>query len=494
MSQNPEQFNADQARAPLPRLTRASFSPNAAEDADSLEEPVREELDESPRIKPALPVARRPVPVTPKVDAGARDPRPASPPSLARRPIEPAPRTTGQRYQPTPPVGPLATPRPELRSAGVSPVVHPERNERGEVKPPAVSGAPRMENKPIAPVPVSLPAGIQRGFPRPQPGSNGVRPNPAPAPRPISPMPGLSRPEPERVAVEDETERAAGPAYPPSLAPVPAVPIDSPKESAAAAVVQPAPPVALPPARPSFLEEVLDRLANPPAKTALLGICDDQLPVLIDLNDPAPGALLAVSDDDLLRQRLLRTLVQTSAALNSPRSVQFIIFSANPAEWQEWVESQEIMRHCLSIERLTPAGEEAPLAGSPERWLLKLSSWADQRRSGGTSGPAVVLIVDDLQAAAAMEYDARVNFDWLLKEGPAVSIWPVAGLRAARAKEMTRWVRLFKTRILGPAEDAGVLKQFSAGAEVQVEPAQFAVRVQDSWLKFRLPILPSEVY
>ena len=55
-------------------------------------------------------------------------------------------------------------------------------------------------------------------------------------------------------------------------------------------------------------------------------------------------------------------------------------------------------------------------------------------------------------------------------------------------------VRLFKTRILGPAEDAGVLKQFSAGAEVQVEPAQFAVRVQDSWLKFRLPILPSEVY
>ena len=248
------------------------------------------------------------------------------------------------------------------------------------------------------------------------------------------------------------------------------------------------------PPRIEFLEEVLDRLANPPSQTALLGVCDDQLPVLIDLNDPAPGAILVISDDDALRTRLLRTLVQTSAALNSPRSVQFIVFSANPEEWQNWIESQEIMRHCLSVERLPVIGADPATEGSPERWLLKLSGWADQRRSGGISGPAVILVVDDLQSATAMEYDARVNFDWLVKEGPAVRIWPIVGLKTSRAKEFTRWVRLFKTRLLGPAEDSAVIQQLSADNEIEVEPTQFAVRVQENWLKFRVPILPNETY
>jgi hypothetical protein len=242
-----------------------------------------------------------------------------------------------------------------------------------------------------------------------------------------------------------------------------------------------------------FLEDVLGRLAVPPAQTAILGVCDDGLPVLLDLNDPAPGAILVVSDDDLLRLRLFHTLLQTTALLNSPRSVQFLILSARPEEWQNWMAGREISRHCLGVERLPDHGQETNVDGSPERWLVKLAGWADQRRSGVVTGPAVILLVDDLNAATALEYDARVNFDWLVKEGPAVRIWPVVGLRTASAKELTRWVRLFKTRLLGPADDSAVFTQLSGDSQAAVGPAQFAVHVAERWLKFRVPLLPEEV-
>jgi hypothetical protein len=162
------------------------------------------------------------------------------------------------------------------------------------------------------------------------------------------------------------------------------------------------------------LDALLSRLAGLPSQTAILGVCDDELPVLLDLADPAPGALLVTCDEREQRLSVLRTLVHSAAALNSPRHVQFLVLSSQPEEWQPWVKNPVVARHCLGVESLEDGGSD--------RWLLKLSAWADQRRSGSISGPAVILLVDDLSAATRLEYDARVNFDWLVKEGPAVKI------------------------------------------------------------------------
>jgi hypothetical protein len=235
------------------------------------------------------------------------------------------------------------------------------------------------------------------------------------------------------------------------------------------------------------LSTLLERLTNMPAQTAILGVCDDRLPVLLDLSDPAPGALLLASDNEALRTRLLRTLLQTAAALNSPRSVQFLILSSRPDDWRVWLQSVDISRHCLGVDSLEDSG--------PDRWLLKLAGWADQRRTG-SSGPAVILVVDDMSAVPKMEYDARVNFDWLVKEGPPVRIWPVGALAVEQAPDLARWVRLFKTRILGPAVNPTLYRQLATLDEddsaALVEESQFAVRIENNWLKFRLPLLPGE--
>jgi hypothetical protein len=59
---------------------------------------------------------------------------------------------------------------------------------------------------------------------------------------------------------------------------------------------------------------------------------------------------------------------------------------------------------------------------------------------------------------------------------------------------MTRWVRLFKTRLLGPAEDPALFTQVAADEDLSVASTQFAVQVQSTWLKFRLPVLADEVH
>jgi hypothetical protein len=233
---------------------------------------------------------------------------------------------------------------------------------------------------------------------------------------------------------------------------------------------------------PDELAGLLERLSNFPPQTAILGICDDQLPVLLDLADPASGALLVAADAREQRFGLLHTLIQTAAALNSPRSVQFLVLSSQPEEWRTWLAGMA-PRHCLGVE-----GLQEPAA---ERWLVKLAGWADQRRMGSLTGPAVLLVVDDLSAAAQLEYDARVNFDWLVKEGPTVKIWPVAAASADALPGLTRWVRLFKSRVLGYTLDPAVYRQ---GVQLSEQEAalfgdkdQFAVKVQNDWLKFHVP-------
>jgi hypothetical protein len=492
--------NASQARFSVSRL--AQIKPPGQADASSPSEdytaenpdeqlpvePVREDLDDENAPKPQLPIARRPVPVSLPDESGRGEtaPRPAKP--LAP-PI--APRLSGSNLinlsaapSKTAPGQSRVIPAPVSDRPKPGPIRIPPSEEGRQTAPARIVPAPRPASLPqnslvssAASVPTSssaLPPGIQRGFPRPQSGRRSDA-QPASTVPPTPPLPT---------------------GFPPVRVPVPAEPTLSMLDEPVASPLRgaPAPEVRTRLQAEPFLEQVLDQLSNPPGQTAVIGVCDDGLPVLVDLTDPAPGALLVVSDDDMLRTRLMRTLLQTTAVLNSPRSVQFLIFSAHPEEWRAWSENQEISRHCLGIERLPVDPGDAGVEASADRWLIKLAGWADQRRSGSVTGPAVVLIVDDLRAVTALEYDARVNFDWLVKEGPGERIWPVVGLKSSQAKEMTRWVRLFKTRLLGPAEDPTSLSQLAGDSEFQVESAQFAVKVQERWLKFRLPILPSDAY
>ena len=252
------------------------------------------------------------------------------------------------------------------------------------------------------------------------------------------------------------------------------------------------PPVSLParslstPALPPLnLEQLLARYPDLPAQTAILGVSDDALPVLLDLNDPTPGAVLVIGDERAEQLQMLQTAVASVVKRNSPRGVQFLVISNDPGAWQTWVSRQGFDRYCLTIE---DSSSETMVD-----WIIRLADWTEQRRLGQREGPPILLVMDTLNFLPKMQYDLRLNFEWMAKEGPQAQIWPLATVSTDLAKVLynRRLLRSFQTRVFASVDDPSVYVQ-AAGLDERTDlhfdrAGQYAVRVGEDWLRFQMP-------
>jgi hypothetical protein len=234
------------------------------------------------------------------------------------------------------------------------------------------------------------------------------------------------------------------------------------------------------------LEQILKQNKNIPTQAVVFGVCEDGLPMLLDLQDPEPGAVVVIGDQREMQLELLRTAVTSLAGRNSPRSVQFLVFSCEPESWKKWITEKGFDRHCLAIEN----ADEEPV----REWILRLADWTEQRRLGQSSGPSVLLIMDTLSFLPQLEYDVRLNFDWMAKEGPPAQIWSLAVISTELAKSLNngrRLLRGFQTRIIGYANQSGDYVQLAGLNEQEADSfgkrGEFAVKVGDAWLRFKLP-------
>jgi hypothetical protein len=232
------------------------------------------------------------------------------------------------------------------------------------------------------------------------------------------------------------------------------------------------------------LEQLLARHPDLPAQTAVLGVCDDGLPVLFDLFDPTPGAMAIFGDEREAQLEILRTIISSTAMRNSPRGVQFLILSVQPETWQQWIAERGYDRYCLAI---TDVSDE-----SVREWTLRMADWTEQRRLGQVSGPPVLMIMDTLSFLPKMAYDVRLNFDWMAKEGPPAAIWPLAAISSELALSLgSRMLRGFQSRILGYANDPSAYAQLANVTEEQAaslrSPGSFAIQLGENWLCFHLP-------
>ena len=268
-------------------------------------------------------------------------------------------------------------------------------------------------------------------------------------------------------------------------------PVDQPTEARLDSVPEPSPSAQTFPLyqeTPS-LRDVLLNSEGMPSQTAILGVCDDQLPVLLDLNDPAPGSVLVISDERQQELDLLRVAVISVALRNTARGVQFIVFSHMPESWNQWVDEQSLRRYCLGV-----IGAETNQA---REWIYRLSEWAEQRANYQIEGPPVLVLFDTLSFMTRLSTDPRKKLDAIIHEGPQVRIWSIAAVSTALASSLSRQLDGFDTRLWGYSEDASIYTRLAGLSAAEARnfgvPGQFAVRVgppgDQNWLKFRLPTL-----
>ncbi len=218
----------------------------------------------------------------------------------------------------------------------------------------------------------------------------------------------------------------------------------------------------------------------------MLGVGEDGLPILLDLNDPAPGSVVVIGDERDAQLNMLRMAITSLVTRSTPRAMQILIISYDPQSWQNWVGEHGYGRYCLGI-------EGAEDLETLRTWILRLADWTEQRRTGERGGPPVLVILDTLKFLTRLSYDVRLNYEWMAKEGPPAQIWQLAAISSELALMLNgrRMLRSFKTRILGYTDKPALYVQLANQSEAEApqfgQPGQFAVHLGGDWLRFHLP-------
>ena len=161
--------------------------------------------------------------------------------------------------------------------------------------------------------------------------------------------------------------------------------------------------------------------------------------------------------------------------MHRPEELQFGVLTNHPDEW------------CGHEEIPNNVGVFPLYHKSAEDFILSLASWAHGNK---TSKQSVLLLLDDLEAATNLDFDAKQNLRWLFLRGPARRVWPITTLNPNRMEGIMPWLDAFHTRILGPMENAAHVRNFAAenaALDSLNTGTQFALREGDHWLRFWRP-------
>lgn len=229
------------------------------------------------------------------------------------------------------------------------------------------------------------------------------------------------------------------------------------------------------PAAPS-LSTVLAEMGPLPRQALFLGVASDGLPVLLNLYDSHPGAMLIAGDAGSGKTAFLQTVAHSVTQTHRSNDVEFGVITNYPDEW----ESMEATSHCVGV---FPIGHN-----STREFIHSLATWAHSNKNTHQS---ILLLIDDLEAMAGFELEALQDFRWLLLRGPARRVWPIVTLNAPRYGQVISWLQNFRTRIFGHTAKGNVAEALGAGKasalDQLVAGIQFSMPENENWLRFWLP-------
>lgn len=240
-------------------------------------------------------------------------------------------------------------------------------------------------------------------------------------------------------------------------------------------------PINIPQVGPQTLEEILEDFPYLPPQSSLLGLGLDGGPIFLDLLNPAPQALLIAGQSGCGKTALLKSMLRSAMLMNNSHEVQAVILAKNPADWMD-VTAQFPKDYFLAIESVydRKAGD----------LVMDMAARAEQRQFGRELGAPIMLIVESLLDIFKQDYDATLNFEWLLSNGAQSQVWPIASVESQHATLLSEWIHRFRTRILGSTPDIGTARQLTGSPNPPrlAQELQFAVRIGQQWQPFWIPL------
>jgi hypothetical protein len=191
------------------------------------------------------------------------------------------------------------------------------------------------------------------------------------------------------------------------------------------------------------LEATLSRHGSLPSQTAILGVTADGSPLLLDLADPSPGALLISGGLGNAKSRLLHAILASIILINRPGQAEIRIIAREPAKFDHFFPAE----HCRQI-----LSADDPVAGEAIVDLLPAIGPGayGQAQRNPRRAQAVILAVDDLAALAEkLDKQAFASLCWLARHGTRMRVWLITTVTNEQAERLDELLlSAFKTLLI----------------------------------------------
>jgi hypothetical protein len=230
------------------------------------------------------------------------------------------------------------------------------------------------------------------------------------------------------------------------------------------------------PTWPPTLAQLLESLSEPSSYAALLGACEDGLPFLFDLTNPAPGAILITGDAASGKTCLLHSTLHSACRMNTLEQLNFDVIASQP---DEYLDLQK-MEHCQAI---LPVEEQAI-----SDLITKLVEIAETRKRNHPQDPVMILAIDDLAALLSfLDEQTYTRLYWLIRHGPRYQVWTLATLSAEQTNQLDpRFLSAFRTRLFGYMYNERLAQQLANDDSIATRDIekgrQFYVPYSGEWL------------
>jgi FtsK/SpoIIIE family len=228
------------------------------------------------------------------------------------------------------------------------------------------------------------------------------------------------------------------------------------------------------------LEWVLEQVGSLSPYSLVLGLCDDGLPFVLDLTNPAPGALLITGEASSGKTRLLKAILASVIRINAPDQVPFSVIATQPDEYLSLADAD----HCQQLNGINES--------EINDLIHELAGVVEERRKGGSQGPVYLLAIDDLASLVqSLDELTYARLYWLIRHGPRSRVWTIATLSTERAAELdVRFLEAFRTRLLGFMTDADLAISLSGDSNFNMDDLrygfEFCVPYGQDWLRFSI--------
>ncbi|MBN2044722.1 MAG: hypothetical protein JW757_06870 [Anaerolineales bacterium] len=204
-----------------------------------------------------------------------------------------------------------------------------------------------------------------------------------------------------------------------------------------------------------WLEEILAQQAGFPQLSLLLGISDDGLPIVLDLENPESGSFLIASDSGFDNTRLLQNLVMAALKGNHPYDLLVHLITPHADSLDYFLRAP----NCRI--GYQPVDPEVPIV------LEEMVKMVISRQHDHNLGNSHLLAIDGLDVLwQSVDPQSKLRLDWLIRNGPAAGFRMIATLDTTYLPQTSnRTIDLFPSRIIGPIRrenDARFLSGFNS--------------------------------